>query len=836
MGKKNWGITLCFLLLSSFLPFDAGVNVVEAVGSEIPVKVVSSSSDSTKGTTLVLSDQSHVWAWGNSGLTGIGSMYGGPFPTRVHFYNENGTEMTDRIKDIGAGNEHSAILTESGYVWAWGENYYGMIGNGTTTASYAPVQVLEENAVDTKAVLSHVTRIAVGDNHNLALKADGTVWAWGNNGDGQLGNGTTEQRTKAVQVMLDSSTPLSNVAEIAANEAFSMALTHDGKVYTWGDNYFGKLGLGLPLSSYGYSVSYPVQIAGPGINDHNVTHIYTNSASNSVFYTVSNAVYGWGGNTSGQLGNGSYVDYMHGGAPVSAPEEIAALRNKSILNIVSGEQHTLVLTSDKKVWGMGTDSDGQIVHFSPTYDQNVYQVLTPVELGSTLSDITAIGAGSYSSFAIKSDGTLLAFGTNRGSQLGLPMQPIHDSNSDSKDDYTTNSYTDSDNDQIDDDYPFRAVKPLQAFSLIERGYTVSGIVKNMTGTPLPYVPLILRDYDYGVLIAKTDANGRFTFSGVFPGEYTLKLSDSVNSYFPMATPLSLIVESNITTADLTVSSFWIPSSFSFMDTNATGNIISGAFTWNRPMSQLPSPEYQIIFTDADGTNLGLVGKLDVAADNYDFSYSVNIGNTVVPNSAKYLKMVVQSLDPSSPLCSSACDTGLSLLLADLDDGYTPQLPEAVDVLSFFDLDLDAGQIRGTVQWAPIDETSISKYSVYILDALGVKIGTSLGGAVTGSVGYNVFMTSANSAAAKYIEVYALNNADQEIAVSKIPLVDSDRTNEAAYLVELRKWLDPQMQGWTVKETVGFIQNASIDITDDGHFDADDVKLLLKLIEPMFIGG
>ena len=102
----------------------------------------------------------------------------------------NGTSLA-ATPQIAAGGLHTVALKSDGTVWAWGYNGYGQLGDGTTTNRLTPVQV---------SSLSGVTAIAAGVYHTLALKSDGTVWAWGYNGDGRLGDGTTTNRTTPVQV------------------------------------------------------------------------------------------------------------------------------------------------------------------------------------------------------------------------------------------------------------------------------------------------------------------------------------------------------------------------------------------------------------------------------------------------------------------------------------------------------------------------------------------------------------------------------------------------------------------------------------------------------------
>ena len=118
----------------------------------------------------------------------------------------------------GAG--YTVVMTPDGSVWTWGSNANGQLGDGTTTAHTTPAVV---------SSLSNVTQVASGASHALALKSDGTVWAWGANSYGQLGDQTTTQRTSPVQVY-----GLTSIVAIAAGENHGVALTTGGAVWVWG--------------------------------------------------------------------------------------------------------------------------------------------------------------------------------------------------------------------------------------------------------------------------------------------------------------------------------------------------------------------------------------------------------------------------------------------------------------------------------------------------------------------------------------------------------------------------------------------------------------------------
>jgi hypothetical protein len=151
---------------------------------------------------------------------------------------------TASAQTLAAGGNHTVRLKQDGTVWAWGYNGLGQLGDGTTTYRTTPVQV---------PGLSNVIAIAAGGTHTLALKQDGTVWAWGNNGMGQLGDGTTTYRRSPVQVP-----GLSNGSAIAAGDHHTVLLKQDGTVWAWGHNSVGQLGDG----TFTHQRVSPVQVIG----------------------------------------------------------------------------------------------------------------------------------------------------------------------------------------------------------------------------------------------------------------------------------------------------------------------------------------------------------------------------------------------------------------------------------------------------------------------------------------------------------------------------------------------------------------------------------------------
>jgi len=244
-------------------------------------------------TTNALKNDGTVWTWGQNGTgqLGDGTTTDRHTPVQV-------SGLTGAIGIVGGWWNHTVALKGDGSVWAWGSNFYGQIGDGTTINRSTPVQV---------AGLGGVTAIAAGYYHTVALKSDGTVWAWGYNGYGQLGDGTNvTSRPTPAQVP-----GLTGVAAIRAGSDHTIALKNDGTVWTWGRNYFGQLGDGTNVDR-----NAPVQASGL----MNVVAVGRGD-SHTVAIKSDGTIWAWGWNLEGQLGDGTSTNRN---APVSTSKFTAA--------------------------------------------------------------------------------------------------------------------------------------------------------------------------------------------------------------------------------------------------------------------------------------------------------------------------------------------------------------------------------------------------------------------------------------------------------------------------------------------------------------------------------
>jgi uncharacterized protein (TIGR03437 family) len=323
---------------------------------------------------VALAQPPNVRAWGYNYDGELGNGVDAQTASRnVPVQVSNLTGMTA----IGAGASHSLALNSNGTVWAWGDNEYGQLGNGASGNSDLPVQV---------SGLTGVTAIAAGWYHSLALLKNGTVWAWGANGSGELGNGTTTSSNVPVQV-----SGLTAVVAIAAGSGFSLALLNNGAVWAWGDNQYGQLGNGTQTES-----NVPVQVTG-------LTGVTAIAAGQQHSLALnSGAVWAWGSNSSAQLGDGKFANS-------NVPVQVSGLNG--VTAIAAGADHSLALNGVGSVWAWGDNDADELGNAISLYSK------VPIEVSSLVGAATAIAAGDEYSLAVE-NGTVLAWGSSALGELG----------------------------------------------------------------------------------------------------------------------------------------------------------------------------------------------------------------------------------------------------------------------------------------------------------------------------------------------------------------------------------------------------------------------------------
>lgn len=333
-------------------------------------------------------------------LVGVSAAHATPDPGP----SSGGTPVTiDGISfvQVAAGGNHSLGLTSAGTVFAWGFNAYGQLGNGTTEDSSVPVPVLDPSG---QSYLSGVTSIAAGKEHSLAVSESG-VFAWGRNQAGQLGDNRDTDSSLPVHVTgVGGNGYLSNVISVSGGREHSLALTSSG-VFAWGSNEAGQLGDGNGGINGDVSWS-PVQVKGlNGVGLLSGASSISAGSYHSLASTPSGVV-AWGNNFKGQLGDGTTTDS-------SSPVEVSGLGVAT--SISAGSLHSLAMTSTG-VFAWGFNGTGELGDGSTT-DSSIPVHVKSVDGTGFLSDVTHISAGGYFSVAATTTG-VFAWGFGSYGQLG----------------------------------------------------------------------------------------------------------------------------------------------------------------------------------------------------------------------------------------------------------------------------------------------------------------------------------------------------------------------------------------------------------------------------------
>src|SRR3989339_149426 len=434
---------------------------------------------------------------------------------------------------ISAGGLHTVALKIGKTVWAWGNNTYGQLGNGTNNDSNTPAQV---------SGISDIVAIAGGFWHTVALESDGTVWTWGNNTYGQLGDGTNTDRNTPVQVneLSDINVNVDIVIPIAGGHWHTVALKSDGTAWALGNNFYGQLGNGSYIDS---NTPVQVKLNPPEVTTGAATNVTTTSATLNgtvnakglsttawfeygtvkvLYSSVSSTQSVAGSNdTSVQIsisGLSSDTTYYYRivaensagttyGSEYSfkTPASSTAIKaiaqtnratvTKSnatigignILAVACGGGHTMCMRSDGAVQTFGSNYDGQLG------DGTNDDTSTPVYVSNFSGVITTIAGGNWHTAAMESDGTVWVWGSNYNGQLG-------DGTYDRK----------------------NTPVQVQNINLIQTTGNIYGYIKDTTGNYIEGATISLASKKAKVLeTTVSDSNGYFKFENFVANNYII---------------------------------------------------------------------------------------------------------------------------------------------------------------------------------------------------------------------------------------------------------------------------------------------------------------------------
>lgn len=284
---------------------------------------------------------------------------------------------------IGAGARHALALKEDGSVWAWGYNAMGQLGNGSTEASRQPVRTV---------LADRIASISAGWTFSMALSKDGTIYTWGDNGSGQLGNGTRTGSNMPVRVVVPSE--YGKVKKISCGLEHNLALTEEGKVLAWGSNVYGELGDGTEVNRL-----VPVEVQG-------LSNIVEISAGNnsSMALDENGKVWVWGKDVPGHVGDETRCT-------IARRIDFSSYYEIKNVSIGCGWNSALIENAEGLILGWGRECLA-----------NGFIIQTPQLLKNPRDDmvknIQQIAIGMHSTLALREDGIVLGWGINSNAELG----------------------------------------------------------------------------------------------------------------------------------------------------------------------------------------------------------------------------------------------------------------------------------------------------------------------------------------------------------------------------------------------------------------------------------
>ncbi|MCL2399615.1 MAG: hypothetical protein FWC91_07740 [Defluviitaleaceae bacterium] len=342
----------------------------------------------------------NLWAWGENGSSRLGD---GTFTVR-EIMDDDGSwhrqwrivddnnrhipiKIMDSVVSVSAGSSHAMAIRSDGSLWAWGSNIFGQLGDGTAETRRYPIKIMDS-----------VAYVSTRGSHTMAIKTDGSLWAWGGNRDGQLGDGTTESRRSPVKVM-------DSVVYVSAGRNHTMAIRTDGSLWAWGWNAEGQLGDGTRNCTTEARPN-PVKIMDS-----------VASVSAGLYHTLAiktdGSLWAWGSNWRGQIGDGTYSTHDENRNIIDNSRHSPVKVMDSVMAASAGNSHTMAITTDGNLWAWGSNEHGRIGNGISTRSRpGIIQY--PIII---LESVAAVSTFNHT-LALKTDGSVWAWGSNSSGQLG----------------------------------------------------------------------------------------------------------------------------------------------------------------------------------------------------------------------------------------------------------------------------------------------------------------------------------------------------------------------------------------------------------------------------------
>ena len=297
-------------------------------------------------TSSALTSNGRLFMWGRntSGQLGDNTTTGQLVPKDItSFFNLSWGES---IIQVSIGDFHSSALTSNGRLFMWGYNFYGQLGDNTTTEQLVPKDITSFFNLSSGET---IIQVSMGDYHSSALTSNGRLFMWGRNTSGQLGDNTSNNRFVPTQITNQFSLFTGeSIIQVSLGEAYSSALTSKGRLFMWGNNFHGQLGDGTNIYRY-----TPTDITSQfSIEQGEKIILVSLGYIHSLAITSKGKIYAWSKNNTGQLGDGTIIASL---IPKEITNQFILYRGETIIDGSLGVYHSAAITSEGRVffWGLG---------------------------------------------------------------------------------------------------------------------------------------------------------------------------------------------------------------------------------------------------------------------------------------------------------------------------------------------------------------------------------------------------------------------------------------------------------------------------------------------------
>jgi len=361
-----------------------------------------------------ITSSGRIFTWGrnDNGQLGDSTTINKSIPREIGYniFNiiRNPLPASENITQVFLGYGYSSAITSSGRIFTWGSNWYGQLGDGTSTDILIPTEITHQFGL---LLGETITQVSLGYGHSAAITSSGRIFTWGNNWDGQLGDGTTDNQSVPTEIthqfsLLSGET----ITQVSLGYTNSAAITSSGRIFIWGYNLYDQLGDGTIIDK-----STPTEITHQFslFSGETITQVSIGSEYSSAI-TSSGRIFTWGRNDFGQLGDGTTIDKS---TPTEITNRFGLLSSETITQVFFGSDFSSAITSEGRIFTWGYNGFGQLGYGTTT------EKSTPIDITAQFSlnvgeAIIEVSLGGNHSSAITSSGRIFTWGENYYGQLG----------------------------------------------------------------------------------------------------------------------------------------------------------------------------------------------------------------------------------------------------------------------------------------------------------------------------------------------------------------------------------------------------------------------------------